>query len=67
MKLKNLLKTNITGTVVIVRFSRKGERPMEVEFPTEMDAYSFYADLKSGYREDDLTIEMEGEDNNENS
>ena len=52
--------------MVIVRFSRKGERAMEVEFPTEVDAYSFYADFKSGYRENDLVIEMEG-DNNENS
>lgn len=54
------------ATMTIVRFSRTGERPMEVEFPTEMDAYNFYADLKSGYRENDLVIEMEGEDN-ENS
>lgn len=48
--------------MTVVKFSRQGERPMEVEFPTEMDAFNFYADLKSGYREDDLSIEMEGED-----
>lgn len=48
--------------MVVVKISRKADiQPMEFAFETEMDAFNFYADAKSTYREEDLVIEMEGE------
>lgn len=48
--------------MTVVRISRSTDtQPMEFEFKTEMDAFNFYADAKSTYREEDLVIEMEGE------
>lgn len=48
--------------MTVVRIGRKGDGCMEFEFPTVMDAFTFYAQAKDSYREDDLFISMGEED-----
>lgn len=44
--------------MTIVMIGRKGKGCMEFEFASAMDAFTFYAQAKDSYREDDLSIAM---------
>ena len=48
--------------MTIVRVGRKGKGDcMEFEFENPMSAFTFYAQAKDSYREDDMFIAMEEE------
>ena len=52
--------------MTVVMIGKKGKKGtgMEFSFDSAMDAFTFYAQAKDSYREDDLVIAMveEGED-----
>ena len=53
--------------MTIVKIGRKeSDKCMEFEFDYPMDAFVFYSQAKNSYRENDMVIAMEEEEEEEN-